>query len=417
LFVAAGVMFRRRGASRDALEARRALAAGRFAAAVAPIARWLKAQPDSAEAQFLKGRVALALGNLPEAAERLKRAQELGHPRPQLVLLQAMLASRLGRHAEAEPILRQAFLDARGPDPQLDEALARVYLETYDLNRAAVVLDRWAREAPEDPKPHLWRVEVDSRIHGAPDAVLNDYREALRRDPNLAKARLGLADELRQAHRNAEAATEYEAYLAHQPDDPAGHLGAGQNLLEKGDEAAATRHFERALALDPKNASIYKQYAEADILRGDFAAALRHLDRAVELDAYDLPVRHRRSLALTRLGRTGEAKAEQAATNRLRAELSSLNEARARLVNSPHDRASQIEVARWMFDHGHDQEGAKWAEKVLREQPGNPDASRLLADYHQRQGNPGLANFYRLQASSGPDFLPAQTGSIKNEHR
>ena len=100
---------------------------------------------------------------------------------------------------------------------------------------------------------------------------MNDYREALKRDPGLARARLGLADELRKAHRNVEAAAEYDRCIAREPNDSAAHLGAGQNLLEMDDLAAATRHLDRALALDPKNALVLKQFAEADLNRGDFA--------------------------------------------------------------------------------------------------------------------------------------------------
>jgi tetratricopeptide (TPR) repeat protein len=165
----AGKWARERVASRDARAVRQAMAGGRFAAAEAPILRWLKSQPDSAEAHLYKGRFELARNNLNGAIEGLRRARSLGGPGPQLDLLQAMIAANRGRPMEAEPVLRRAFEDARQPDPQLDEALARVYLETFDLVRAAAVLDRWAREAPDDPRPHLWRVEIDSRRESAPD--------------------------------------------------------------------------------------------------------------------------------------------------------------------------------------------------------------------------------------------------------
>src|SRR6185437_10786129 len=98
------------------------------------------------------------------------------------------------------------------------EALARVYLETYDMKRAAAVLDRWAGDFPDDPKPHLWRAEIHGRDGNEASRVLGDYGEALRRDPTLASARLGLAEALRKAHRNTEAAVAYEEYLAARPD-------------------------------------------------------------------------------------------------------------------------------------------------------------------------------------------------------
>ena len=113
--------------------------------------------------------------------------------------------------------------------------------------------------------------------------------------------------------------------------------------------------------------------------------------------------RHSRGLTLSRLGRIDQGRAEQAAATRLRDDLNRLNAARARLVDSPRDWKSQLEVARWLFAHAHDDEGARWAQKVLTERPDDPEASRLLAAYHQGRGETGLANFYRVHAWATPE--------------
>ncbi len=101
-------------------------------------------------------------------------------------------------------------------------------------------------------------------------------------------------------------------------------------------------------------------------------------------------------------GESTRRRAEQAAAARLRTDLDGLSATRARLVDSPHDLKSQLQVARWLFDHAHDQEGARWALKVLGERPDDPEANQLLAAYHQRRGEIGLANFYRVHAQAGP---------------
>ena len=49
------------------------MAAGQYQEAGAAVSNWLTARPGSSEAHLLKGRVALANGNLNEAAEELKR--------------------------------------------------------------------------------------------------------------------------------------------------------------------------------------------------------------------------------------------------------------------------------------------------------------------------------------------------------
>ena len=229
--------------------------------------------------------------------------------------------------------------------------------------------------------------------------MLEDYREALRRNPDLAPARLGVAEELRKAHRNAEAADAYRSYLALRPDDAAAHLGAGRNLAEQGDDEAAARHLRRAIELNGQNAQAHAELAQLCSRRGDWAAALARLDRAIAVDPFDLGVRQSRGQVLARLGRAAEARAEQAAANRLRDDLKVLSEARSRLLASPHDPRVSSRCARWMFAHGHGPEGARWAEKILAERPLDPDASRLLADYHDRRGETGLANRYRLTAS------------------
>ncbi len=185
--------------------------------------------------------------------------------------------------------------------------------------------------------------------------------------------------------------------------------------MELGDEAAAARHLHRAIELDDKNAGAYKELADAAARHGEWASALALLDRAIALDTCDVALRNRRGIALLRLGRADQARAEQAATSRLRVDLDRLSEARRRLVASPHDRKSQLEIARWMFDHAQDQEGARWAQKILAEWPDDPAASRLLASYHERRGEPSLANFYRLHAQSECEASDHGTESAHNE--
>ncbi len=204
-------------------------------------------------------------------------------------------------------MLKGAFEVQQVPDRQVDEALAKVYLETYDLGRSTAVLKVWARDFPDDAKPHLWWAEVHGRATDEQRLVENDFREALRRDPSMARARLGLAEELRKAHRTAEAAIEYDACLALEPDNAAAHLGAGRNLMEQGDLVAASLHLNRAIKLDPKNAEPHKELAESASRQGDWTTALAFLDRAIALDPYDVGVRNSRGLVLARLGRIDEA--------------------------------------------------------------------------------------------------------------
>jgi Flp pilus assembly protein TadD len=386
---------------RTARAARRAVDAGRLDEARASLGRWLRVRPGAAEAYFLQARVALAEGNMQEVSEALKQALKLGYPREELVRFDALVKSRMGNYAEAEPVLARLFEESTRPDPEVDEALARVYLQTYRLDQAAKVLDRWMRDAPRDPKPYLWYTEIDSRTTSDFTAVQEDhYRAALERDPNLDRARLGLADLLQKGRRHAEAAREYDLYLAHNPKDATGFVGAARNALGQGDEAAAIGYLDRALAIAPKDPSALKERAGIDQRRGDYPAALERLNQARTADPYDTEVLYARSLVLARLGRSDEAKADQRRMNQIKEDQARLLKIRDGLVEDPNNLGLRYEIAKWMFEHGREEEGVRWARYVLALQPHYGPANRLMVDYHERRGESGLANYYRLQAGS-----------------
>lgn len=77
----------------EAREARVAIRAGRYDEAEAAVARWLKAEPRTAEAHLLSGRVATGTNRLSKAVEELKRAHALGARYQDLVLLRALIAA------------------------------------------------------------------------------------------------------------------------------------------------------------------------------------------------------------------------------------------------------------------------------------------------------------------------------------
>ena len=52
-----------------------------------------------------------------------------------------------------------------------------------------------------------------------------------------------------------------------------------------------------------------------------------------------------------------------------------------------------------MAAHGKEAEGLRWARKVLRERPDHPAANLLMAEHHDRLGEPGLANYYRTRSA------------------
>jgi Tfp pilus assembly protein PilF len=390
-----------RAVERDAQAARDALAAGRAARARDPLGRWLRARPSSAEAQALLAEVALAEGDFGEVKRAYNQARALGYPEAKLERIRAIWLARLGRYAEAEPILTRLWESQSHTDPAVDEALARIFLKTYRLRRAQAVLERWIKDAPTDGRPFLWLTEIDRRTEvDNPQSWERHYREALRRDPELDPARLGLAESLRKLHRNEEAAREFAHYLTRHPDDVAALAGAGLNALGLGDLTEAARLLDRTLARAPTNPAALKGRAEVDLHRGGLAAAAHRLDQAIQADPFDDEAFHVRARVRTMLGDTGGARADHVAFDRLKKDQADLLEMRSRLLDHPEDSDSRSKVVAWMFAHGRDQDGLEWAMAILANAPDHVPTCRLLADYYaQRPDGAGLANFYRAKAA------------------
>ncbi len=233
-------------------------------------------------------KVALETGDLAQVSDEMRQARILGYPRDLLERIHAANLARMGRYAEAEPILVRYFESKTGPDPTVDEVLTRVYMMTHRLFPAKLVIEQWIRDAPGDGRPFLWLTEFDRRVESDNSANLEKhFREALRRDPELDAARLGLAEMLRKGFHNAEAAREYDTYLARHPDDPVALAGAGRNAQEIGDSETALRLLDRALAIQPGGLSALKGRAAIDFACGQYTAARVRLDQALRADPFD----------------------------------------------------------------------------------------------------------------------------------
>jgi tetratricopeptide (TPR) repeat protein len=391
---------------REALAVRHALATGRFQEAHDAVERLVRLRLRVAEAQYLRAKTAIALGRRGEYVDGLKRAEALGYSRDRLAVLHALIDVQFGRIVEAQPVLERAMAEKEAengePDLMVDEALARAYLDRYDFGHASAILIRWARNAPHDPRPPWWRAELNRRRAAEPDIIIADYREVLKRAPGHIDALRGIAIQLDRANRETEAAAAYDALFAIHPDDPEGHLGAGRNAVTRGDEPAAATHIDRALALAPDNGLAHLERAKINLRRNELDDALAHLDRAVSLAPFDRDAHYQRSLTLKRLGRGDESAREQAVFTRLTHDQEEREDLQERLNASPDNPILQSRLARWMLAHGYDDEGVKWARKILIEHPAHRETCLVLAEYYERIGDWELAKSYRNQVSNRP---------------
>ena len=143
---------------------RRSLAAGRIDEASNAVERWLSSSPQSAAAHYFKAKIAWLRDDLATVDDELGHARTLGYAWAPLGRLRGLLLFQVKRTSEAEPFLREAFDTVQGTDPEVAEALAHIYLATFRLSEAALVLDEWMRRRRMTPAPICSELKL---THGA----------------------------------------------------------------------------------------------------------------------------------------------------------------------------------------------------------------------------------------------------------
>jgi len=393
---------------------RQSFASRHYAAARDPLRRWLAVRPQAGEAYYYKAWEALAFNQPREAVLAVDRAGKLGFDPERLGCLSAIYHARADRFNLAEPVLEQAFLQQVEPREMVAKELARIFLSTYQFERAVQPIERWRALAPEDPQPYVWSNEIASRSDVEPAILIQNYRAALDRDPKLDKARLGLAQELSKARRFDDAEQEFLVFLKRNPKDTSALLGLGRNAFQQGDIEKSRQYFETSLEANPREPETLKELGQIDLRLGRSQQARQRLELLIQIQPFDHEVRYSYAQALKLCGDEARARAELARAALLRKEHDQLIQLRFRLQKNPTDLDARFQIAKWMMEHGHEQEGLKWTKEILRAHPRHEPTHGILAAYYDKRGESGLANYHRLSASKTEDGGPPKERKSEN---
>ena len=116
--------------------------------------------------------------------------------------------------------------------------------------------------------------------------------------------------------------------------------------------------------------------------------------RAAQAPERDRALRPRSSLLYTprRSGSPvmrSQSRKELEQATRLRKEHDQIIQLRYAVLKNPRDLDTRFQVAKWMMEHGHEDEGLKWTKEILRADPRHAQTHRVLADYYAKHGEPG----------------------------
>jgi len=315
--------------------------------------------PKNADAQGNLGVLLFFNADYAKAAPHLRAALNEKRTLWKLQALLGMSEKRIGQPAVAQTDLEESF-------PQLDDVklrrqvgleLIELYSATGDLDKAAGVVGTLRRLLPadgeilyaarriygdlaDDATLRLATLAPDSaRMHqlmahemmrqGNRDGAIEQFREALRIDPQATGLHFELAEAYYTASDNPDlkkAEIEYRAALAANPFDAKSECQLGEIALHGPDAAAAFKHFSRCLELQPDDVDATMGLAKTMTLMKEPLKAQQYLERVVRLDPLREVAHYRLATIYRASGRTADADRELAEFRRLRTLKSNLRE-------------------------------------------------------------------------------------------
>ena len=119
---------------------------------------------------------------------------------------------------------------------------------------------------------------------GQPDQSVENFRSALRLNPDYFEAHLNLAIALSRLGRPQEAREHFLAAIQIDPRHAGARSGLGTLLAQQGNWTEAIEHLSAAVERNPDNADARKNLGAALLQKGEVAAAVRELSRAVVIN-------------------------------------------------------------------------------------------------------------------------------------
>jgi tetratricopeptide (TPR) repeat protein len=362
-----------------------------------PLLVWFRSVP----VHVLAARAARSSGDVATAETLLNRCLHLHRPATEDVQLEFLLLRvQTGEVEEVVDVLLR-LVDAGHPEATLIlETLARAYMHRLHHQRAYACLTRWIEEAPDAAKPYAWRAWVLERMNTSRKAM-EDYRQALSRDPELFHARLRVAEMLLEDNDPLAALPHLERLRKADPDSPQVKARLGQCRLAQGKHDEARRLLEEARPEMPDDTPLLIHLAKLDLPNRP-ARAERLLRRVLELDPTETDARFTLATALRLQGRLDESAAELARHKEYKALMTRINQLlqdEGRSKGTSRDPAPPTEIGELLLRIGRDRLALYWLDQALERQPRYAPAHRLLAEYYEKKGD-------RDKAASHRRYLP-----------
>jgi tetratricopeptide (TPR) repeat protein len=251
-------------------EAQRAVDAGSFEAAIAPLQKFVVEKPDVAYGHFQLAYVYTALHRATDARTEYERAIALDPKMPEAYLNLGLLLLEKEPAAAIAPLKKAVALLPAQSRPRILLGVAQE--RSSDFTAAANSFGGALRLDPNDQETLLHLGNLYLNLKRPADAEAK-FRNALAKEPKSAAAAYGLAQSLAEQNK-PEAQEAYRSYLELNPSDGAARVRVVHLLVDQQKYDLALAELDRA---DAGNRSSLESLK----LRADIQVAQKKLDDAV----------------------------------------------------------------------------------------------------------------------------------------
>ena len=231
-------------------------------------------EPNYFPARFALAQVTLQAREKAATETHVKVLKTLAPEQPDVLMLEASLASLNGDTEKALALSEKAF--SLSPTSKYMTMLARRHLQAGDQNGAKDLLEKWSTEHPDDISAHLLLASAYLQEKQM-DAVIEQYQKVLELDEKNLVALNNLAWHLqdtqpKQAVVYARRATELNSTSYALMDTLA------LALMKNGETAESQRAIKKALLMRPDDLTLQYHSAMIDAAAGSKETALKQLE-------------------------------------------------------------------------------------------------------------------------------------------
>jgi tetratricopeptide (TPR) repeat protein len=139
-------------------------------------------------------------------------------------------------------------------------------------------------------------------FRGDREQAVDEFKHALRLEPNYFAAYLNLANTLVDLGRHEEAVVQFHEALRLKPADPKAHNDLGVALKSRGDFRGAAAEFQTVLGLRPDDVHAHNNLGVALKAMGDMNGAIAEYKTAIRLQPSDINAHYNVGLAMMETG-------------------------------------------------------------------------------------------------------------------